>query len=311
MDAYAEAHIWTDELRATVNSAADAGVVGAADLRDAIEDGSFSAFDEAYGTYADALSEAGYDITPVVDEALEAEDVPDTAEYGVWVPGIPVLIGDGHGSHRLRGLAGKPAAGRHRRRRGRGARLHPADAGAFPAAGVFGSLRLYGSVSPSCWTACSAGSVCRASRLSRCSSAPAAASRASWPRARLKMRRDRPNDDHHDDLYSVRRQAADHRAYRGGAFDGAWWVAPGLFRRHRGDHPLGHYAAQNTDVLGRPRAVRYGSCPRITGPRSAICSAACGERASSFIKAGTIILLASIVIWAGSVFRRHRRLVRL
>ncbi|MBR3299755.1 MAG: ferrous iron transporter B [Clostridia bacterium] len=55
----------------------------------AIEDEDFGAFEEALGTYGDALDEAGFGIGETVDAALE--EAPATEDYGVWVPGIPVL----------------------------------------------------------------------------------------------------------------------------------------------------------------------------------------------------------------------------
>lgn len=92
MNEYAEENVWTPGVVATVEAAVDAGVVGAEDILGAIEDGDYAAFDEAYGFYADSLAEEGYDISAVVDAALEADDVPDTADYGIYVPGIPVLV---------------------------------------------------------------------------------------------------------------------------------------------------------------------------------------------------------------------------
>ena len=93
MTEYAAENILTEELVDTVKQAAEAEVIGAEDLLGAIEDEDFGGFDEAYGTYADALTEAGYDIVPIYEAGME--NAPDTSEYGVWVPGIPVLIGDG------------------------------------------------------------------------------------------------------------------------------------------------------------------------------------------------------------------------
>ena len=92
MTDYAVENVWTDELVAIVDAAEADGVVGADELAAAIEDEDFGAFDEAYGSYADALAEADYDIAGLCDAALE--DAPDPADYGVWVPGIPVLFDD-------------------------------------------------------------------------------------------------------------------------------------------------------------------------------------------------------------------------
>lgn len=92
MTDYAEKYIWTDEFVSQVDKAAEADVVGAEDIKEAIEDGDFGAFDEAYGFYADSLEEEGYAVTEIYDTAMESEEVPDPAEYGVWVTGIPVLV---------------------------------------------------------------------------------------------------------------------------------------------------------------------------------------------------------------------------
>ena len=86
---YAEENVWTDEMISAVQDAVDAGVIGADALLADIEDGDFATFDEDYGSYADSLAEAGYDISAIYDAGME--DAPDTSEFGTWVPGIPVL----------------------------------------------------------------------------------------------------------------------------------------------------------------------------------------------------------------------------
>ena len=90
---FAEATLFTDEVKAAVEAASRAGVIGAEDVLGAIEENDFGGFDEAYGSYADALAEAGFDLSEVVDSLLE--EAPDPADYGVWVPGIPVLAENG------------------------------------------------------------------------------------------------------------------------------------------------------------------------------------------------------------------------
>ena len=90
---YAEENLWTNEMVATVEDAAAAGVIGAEDILGAIEAADFGGFDEAYGSYADALAEAGYDISGYYDAAME--NAPDTSEFGIWVPGIPALVESG------------------------------------------------------------------------------------------------------------------------------------------------------------------------------------------------------------------------
>ena len=90
---YAEENVWTDEMISTVQDAVDAGVIGADALLADIEDGDFGTFDEDYGSYADSLAEAGYDISAIYDAGME--EAPDTSEFGTWVPSIPVLAENG------------------------------------------------------------------------------------------------------------------------------------------------------------------------------------------------------------------------
>lgn len=94
VDEYAVRNVFTEELSVVVDDAVKADIVGAEDLQGAIEDGDFGAFEEAYGSYADAFAEAGYDLDAVLplDGEGEFADAPDPADYGVWVPGIPVLV---------------------------------------------------------------------------------------------------------------------------------------------------------------------------------------------------------------------------
>lgn len=95
-DDFSAENIFTEDVAATVQRAVDANVIGAEDIMGAIEDGSFGDFDEAYGSYGAELTEQGFDIAEMVGEPLEAiGDEIDPANYGVWVPGIPVLIETG------------------------------------------------------------------------------------------------------------------------------------------------------------------------------------------------------------------------
>ncbi len=67
------------------------------DLNAAFEDRDFAAFDETLGCYGEKLAEEGFDFEAVLplDEDGEYIDMPDSADYGVWVPGIPILVEDG------------------------------------------------------------------------------------------------------------------------------------------------------------------------------------------------------------------------
>ena len=92
MNEYAAQNIFTEDVVLTIDKAVNAGIIGADELQAAVADGDFGAFDEAYASYADTLITGGFDISETVDLALEAENVPDTSEYGIWVPGVPVLV---------------------------------------------------------------------------------------------------------------------------------------------------------------------------------------------------------------------------
>ncbi len=98
-DKWAEQEIFNDEkIQAVVDAAAgDDQVIGADQLRDAYAEKDFGAFDEARGSFGDDLVEKGYDLDALLplDEEGEWDGQPDPADYGIWVPGIPVLVGDG------------------------------------------------------------------------------------------------------------------------------------------------------------------------------------------------------------------------
>lgn len=90
-NAYAETNLFTDEFEKKVRTAVDKGATGAAEVLSAVEDGDYAAFDEAFGSYGDAMAEAGVDLGAQVDEVMGADDAPSPENYGIWVLGIPVL----------------------------------------------------------------------------------------------------------------------------------------------------------------------------------------------------------------------------
>lgn len=92
VSAFAEEHIFTGELESTVQAAEDAGVIGADEVSGAVAEKDFGGFEEAYGSYGDSLAEEGYDISELVGEPLEElgeSVVPEN--FGIWVPGIPAI----------------------------------------------------------------------------------------------------------------------------------------------------------------------------------------------------------------------------
>ncbi|MBE6719276.1 MAG: ferrous iron transporter B [Ruminococcaceae bacterium] len=105
MDAYAEEYIFSNaEFKTKLTAAKDAEVIGAEDVYEAAygEEASWGDFDEQFGSYGDSLAEAGYDLGEYVDTAMGNEDeeiepageVPDPTEYKGWINGVPVLVGN-------------------------------------------------------------------------------------------------------------------------------------------------------------------------------------------------------------------------
>lgn len=96
MNDYYAKNVFTDEVKEKVSAAAAEGITGADEILAAVEDGDYEAFDEAYGSYGAELDEKAdgkYSIAETVDTALgEDAELPDNAAYGTWVPGVPVVV---------------------------------------------------------------------------------------------------------------------------------------------------------------------------------------------------------------------------
>ena len=56
----------------------------------AIEEDDYGAFEDAYNSYGEALTKNGFDVSLIVEPALEG--APDSSDYGIWVPGVPALL---------------------------------------------------------------------------------------------------------------------------------------------------------------------------------------------------------------------------
>lgn len=88
---FAAEYIWTQDVVDTVNAAAADDAVGAKELQSAMTDGDYAAFEEAYASYGDSLAKDGYDISYAVNDALTSQNVPQSLDYGIYVPGIPTI----------------------------------------------------------------------------------------------------------------------------------------------------------------------------------------------------------------------------
>ena len=98
LDKWADENVFSTELEQIAEKAVKENVAGAEEVKDAIADKDFGAFEEAYGSYNDTFDEKGLNMDEALGDAIDEEGEftgPDTSEYGVWVPGIPVLVGNG------------------------------------------------------------------------------------------------------------------------------------------------------------------------------------------------------------------------
>ena len=304
MTDYAVNNVWTDEMISLVNAAADKCVIGAEDIQSAIDDEDFSAFDEAYGSYADSLIEEGYDISAIYDTALgeEAEGVPDPSEYGVWVPGIPVLVENGleaiNTPEWLNGLLLDGIIG------GVGAVL-----GFVPQMLVlFILLAFLESCGYMARIAFVLDRIFRKFGLSGKSFIPMLIGTGCGVPGIMASRtieneRDRRMTIMTTTFIPCGAKLPIIALIASALFGGAWWVAPSAYFIGIAAIIISGIMLKKTKMFAGDPAPFVMELPAYHWPTVGNVLRSMWERAWSFIKkAGTIILLSSIIIWAGSCF---------
>ncbi len=99
VDKWADGNLFNNkELGAMLEKAAiDKNMKGADELSGAFEDKDFGGFEEAYGSYGEEINEGGYEIDALIPLNEDGEiDCPvENKDYGIWIPGIPVFVEDG------------------------------------------------------------------------------------------------------------------------------------------------------------------------------------------------------------------------
>ena len=89
VDQYAES-IWNDSaLVGTVEDALNSDITGADEIYDAINNKDYAALEEAYGIYGEVLDSEGFSITDKMDAYIDGAPAPE--DYRAWIPGIGVL----------------------------------------------------------------------------------------------------------------------------------------------------------------------------------------------------------------------------
>jgi ferrous iron transport protein B len=297
---YAVENLWTDEMVETVTQASEAGVVGAGDLLGAIEDQDFGGFDEAYGTYADALAEEGYDISGIYDAAME--QAPDTSEYGIWVPGIPVLVENGldaiHCADWLKGLILDGIVG------GVGAVL-----GFVPQMLVlFIMLAFLESCGYMARIAFVMDRIFRKFGLSGKSFIPMLVGTGCGVPGVMASRtiendRDRKMTIMTTTFIPCGAKMPIIALIAAALFGGAWWVAPSAYFVGVAAIVISGIMLKKTKMFAGDPAPFVMELPAYHLPTVGNVLRSMWERGWSFIKrAGTVILLSAIIIWAGSCF---------
>jgi len=304
MDEYAQNFVFTDEVKAAAQGAVDAGVTGAEDVLGAIEDGSFGDFDEAFGSYGDAMAEAGFDVGDAVDEALEADGVPNPANYGVWVTGIPVMVeqwlGGLNTADWLKGLILDGIIG------GVGAVL-----GFVPQMMVlFIFLAFLESCGYMARVAFILDRIFRKFGLSGKSFIPILIGTGCGVPGVMASRtieneRDRRMTIMTTTFIPCGAKLPIISMIAVALFGGAWWVGPSAYFLGIAAIIVSGIMLKKTQPFAGEPAPFVMELPSYHMPTVGAVLRSMWERCSSFIKkAGTVILIASIVVWFGSVFGR-------
>ncbi|MCH5191081.1 MAG: ferrous iron transporter B [Oscillospiraceae bacterium] len=302
MTDFAAENIWTNELKSTVTAAADTNVIGADDILTAINNKDFGAFEEAYGSYGDSLAKENFDISIIVDNALESDAVPDPADYGIWVPGIPVLVERGLDSVNcaewLKGLILDGIVG------GVGAVL-----GFVPQMIVlFIFLAFLEACGYMSRVAFVMDRIFRKIGLSGKSFIPMLIGTGCGVPGIMASRtienvRDRRMTIITTTFIPCGAKLPVIALIASALFNKAWWVAPSAYFIGVAAIIVSGIMLKKTKMFAGDPAPFVMELPAYHLPTFGNVMRSMWERASSFIKkAGTVILLASIIIWAGSHF---------
>lgn len=304
MNDYAEEYLFTDELVSTVDAAVKADVVGAGDVQKAINDCDYAAFDEAYGSYGDSLANEGYDISEIVETAVgeDSANVPDTTKYGIYVPGVPTLVGslldklncaDWLNSLIIDGIIG-----------GVGAVL-----GFVPQMLVlFVFLAFLESCGYMSRVAFLMDRIFRKFGLSGKSFIPILIGTGCGVPGIMASRTIENEHDRRMTIITTTFIPCSAKLpiialISSALFGGAWWVAPSAYFAGIAAIIISGIMLKKTKMFSGDPAPFVMELPAYHWPTLGNVMRSVWERASSFIKkAGTVILLATIVIWVGSHF---------
>ncbi|MBE6630480.1 MAG: ferrous iron transporter B [Ruminococcaceae bacterium] len=307
VDAYAEETLWAiPGLEGAMQNAVNDGVIGAEELLAAVQEQKYADFEEAWGAYGLAYAEhygvAGELMVSLIDAVFEG--APDPAEYGVWVPGVPILfermLGEGGlntpewvQSMVIDGIVG-----------GVGAvigfvpqifvlfiLLSFLEGCGYMARVAFVLDRLF------CKFGLSGKSFIPLLIGTGCSVPGIMASRT------IENERDRRMTIMTTSFVPCSAKLPVIALIAAALFDNAWWVAPSAYFVGIAAVVVSGIMLKKTKPFAGEPAPFVMELPLYHMPTAKNLFHAVWERGWSFIKrAGTVILLSSIVIWAGSCF---------
>lgn len=85
---YAVENIWTEELKTSLRVAQFNQIAGAKDILEAIDSNDYGEFIKVYSSFSEKLAQDGLDVS-AIDAKIAA--APNTADYGIWIKGVPVI----------------------------------------------------------------------------------------------------------------------------------------------------------------------------------------------------------------------------
>lgn len=304
VEEWAKKSVFVDDIEELIEKAFNANIAGSEDLKNAFENNDFSAFDETLGSYGEKLKKEGFDFEALLplDEEGEYIDMPDTANYGIWIQGIPVLVENGleaiHCEAWLQGLIVNGIIG------GVGAVL-----GFVPQMFV---LFLFLAFLEACGymarVAFIMDRIFRKFGLSGKSFIPILIGTGCGVSGIMASRtiendRDRKMTIMTTTFIPCGAKVPIITLITMALFDGAWWVAPSAYIVGMAAIIVSGIILKKTKMFAGEPAPFIMELPAYHLPTVSNVLRSMWERGFSFIKkAGTIILLSSIFIWLGSVF---------
>lgn len=300
VDEYAE-NIWSDSaLVGTVNGAVYENVTGADEIYDAIINKDYAALEENYGIYGEALDSAGFSISEKMDAYIEGAPAPE--DYRAWIPGLGVLAERGleaaNAPDWLSSLLVDGIIG------GVGAVL-----GFLPQMVVlFIILAFLEACGYMARIAFVLDRVFRKFGLSGKSFIPMLVGTGCGVPGIMASRTIENERDRRMTIITTTFIPCGAKLpiialIAGALFDGAWWVAPSAYFIGIAAVIISGIILKKTKLFEGDVAPFVMELPEYHMPTVKNIWHSVWERSSSFVKkAGTVILLSAIIIWAGSHF---------